>query len=161
MKKKSLIVITIVIFVMVLVGYFIIKEIDKKSCDKYFNQEYVEATLLKITTNLEENKNWENCKYKEKGIIVVDTCFNNSVGKKDNYLKLIEYEVVIDSINYFKINKTKTILNKQFENIKNNINEIKHYDVNYQLKTPCYRIDMRNEDSFIVIQNDLKTESLF
>lgn len=161
MKKKSMIIMIVVILVIVLIGYFIIKEIDKKSSEKYFNQEYVGATLLKITTNLEENKDWTNSKYKEKGIIVVDTCFNNTVSKKDYFLKLIEYEVVIDSINYFKINKTNTISNKQFEKLKNNINKIQHYDTGVQLKTPCYRVDTRNEESFVVIQDDLKNESLF
>lgn len=141
LKYKIILIIVIITFIALIIG----KIEYKNSIDKRFlNNEYNSlAVLLKIGT-----MQVDNSKY----ITIVDGSYNNSVTPKDNYLILINSYIGVDGIEH--IIKAKTISNKKYEKIRNQIENIEHY---YEyINSDCYDVKFRNEEHYYIKASAVK-----
>lgn len=154
MKKKILIIILIIIIVILSI-FIIYTNFMKKLDDRYLSDEYVDATLLKVTTNLNGNNTWSNTTEGENGFIIIDTTFNNTVTPKDYNLRFIKYKITEGNV---RILKSKTISNNKYNEIKEKIANIEHY--NQGIDSPSYMVNFRRQDSFIVKMSDFDINSI-
>ena len=149
MKKKILIIILIIIIVFL--SIFIIYTNFMKKLDI----RYLDATLLKVTTNLNGNNTWSNTTEGETGFIIVDTTFNNTVTPKDYNLRFIKYKITEGNV---RILKSKMISNNKYNEIKEIIDNIEHY--NQSIDSPSYMVNFRRQDSFIVKMSDFDINNI-
>lgn len=154
MKKKILIIILIIIIVILSI-FIIYSNFMKKLDIRYLTDEYLDATLLKVTTNLNGNNTWSNTTEGETGFIIVDTTFNNTVTPKDYNLRFIKYKITEGNV---RILKSKMISNNKYNEIKEIIDNIEHY--NQSIDSPSYMVNFRRQDSFIVKMSDFDINSI-
>lgn len=155
MKKKILIIILIIIIVILSI-FIIYSNFMKKLDIRYLTDEYLDATLLKVTTNLNSNNTWSNITEGENGFIIIDTTFNNTVTPKDYNLRLIKYEIVEG--NNIKIKKSKTISNNKYNEIKEKIDNIEHYS--QSIDSPSFMVNFRKQDNYIIKMTDFDINSI-
>ena len=154
MKKKILIIILIIIIVFLSI-FIIYTNFMKKLDIRYLTDEYLDATLLKVTTNLNSNNTWSNITEGETGFIIVDTAFNNTVTSKDFNLRFIKYKITEGNV---KILKSKTLSNNEYDDIKEKIDNIEHYG--QSIDSPSYMVNFRRQDSFIIKMTDFDINSI-
>lgn len=154
--KKKILIITFIIIIVILSIFIIYTNFMKKLDARYLSDEYLDATLLKVTTNLNSNNTWNNITEGETGFFIIDTTFNNTVTPKDYNLRLIKYEISKDKSIIIK--KSKTLADKEYNDIKERIDNIEHY--NQSIDSPSYMVNFRKQDSYIIKMSDFDINSI-